>query len=123
MLITWCIISWIGAFAHLGILFLLPKHEFGIGILAQSTDCPSIDQKRLLWSLFLNVVATVMFKCLTYGMQCLGPPTRTELDKMHEKGQSMMVGTHSLWNILNIPPLRQTFWVILAAFGLPLHAL
>lgn len=94
MLVIWCSVAWLAAFIHLS---QLPKGDFGIGILYESTDRSDVSNRRLKWLLFLNIVTSS-----NYGMQCLGSPTRDDLDKWHRKGNSIAIGRYSLSNLLRI---------------------
>jgi hypothetical protein len=122
-LVIWCSVAWLSAFIHLSQLVQLPKGDFGIGILYESTDLSDVSNRRLKWLLFFNIVATLMLTSSNYSMQCLGSPTRDDLDKWHRKGKSMAIGRYSLSNLLRIPWPRKILWVLLAVSGLPLNVL
>jgi hypothetical protein len=55
--------------------------------------------------------------------QCLSAPTRLELDRAHQKGESLDVGILSLRNLSRIPRRKLILWGCLAASSLPLHLL
>jgi hypothetical protein len=83
--------------------------------------------KVAAWSTKLHLVINILSSCLlaasNYTMQCLGSPTRRELDRAHEKGQWLDIGIPAFRNIFKrrIAWTRATGCAILAISSLPLH--
>jgi hypothetical protein len=123
MLLMWTVVAWIVLVTHICAAALLPKGDFGLGILAESKDCASFKRKHTAWSLFLNTLATLVFVASNYGLQCLSSPTREDLDAAHAEGHAMEVGLPSVKNLLRIGWTRRVIWLLLATSGLPMHAL
>jgi hypothetical protein len=123
MLLMWTVVTWIVLFIHICAAALLPKGDYGLGILAENKDCALFRSKRTAWSLFLNTLATLLFVASNYGLQCLSSPTREDLDAAHAGGHSMEVGLPSVKNLSRIGWTRRFIWLLLAVSGLPLHAL
>ena len=55
-------------------------------------------------------------------MQCLGSPTRDEIDKAHAKGRWLDIGVPTMRNLLNINAKRTVLWVLLALSSAPSSA-
>ncbi|KAL8848269.1 MAG: hypothetical protein Q9221_006707 [Calogaya cf. arnoldii] len=53
-------------------------------------------------------------------MQCLGSPTREEIDRAHAKRRWLDVGVPSVRNLRNISPKRAVTWFLLAISSVPL---
>lgn len=54
-------------------------------------------------------------------MQCLGSPTREEVDKAHSKGRFLHLGVPSIHNIRGIGFSRKLLWLSLGLSAFPLH--
>ncbi|KAF7167150.1 hypothetical protein CNMCM5623_000557 [Aspergillus felis] len=54
-------------------------------------------------------------------MQCLGSPTRREVDSAHSKQRWLSIGTPTVRNIFFISKYKSLLWLVLGASSFPLH--
>ena len=72
----------------------------------------------------INILSSLLLSASNYTMQCLGSPTRKEIDMAHSKGSWLDIGLPSVWNIAGRINIRRIlFWWILALSSMPIHLL
>ena len=96
--------------------------EGGIGTL-QHGDCKRSSSLGFWIHLMINVLSTALLGASNYTMQCLGSPTRSEIDSAHMRGSSLDIGLPSIRNFWSIARHRKFLWVLLALSTVPLHLL
>jgi hypothetical protein len=71
--------------------------------------------------LVLNVLSTILLAYSNFSMQCLGSPSRTEVDSAHEKHHWLNIGIPSIRNVLFVSKTKAALWLFLAVSSFPLH--
>ncbi len=74
----------------------------GIGTVFHE-DCARANTINTWLQLAVNVLSTILLGASNYCMQCLGSPTREEVDKAHSKGRFLHLGVPSMHNIMVEP--------------------
>ena len=79
------------------------------------------------WSVWLhlliNILSTIMLSTSSYTMQCLGSPTRSEINIAHAEGKWLNIGVPSLSNLFRVKKTRRILYIGLVVTSLPLHLL
>jgi hypothetical protein len=86
-------------------------------------DCGSVRTWGTLLHLLINIVSTLLLATSSYAMQCLGSPTRREIDRVHDKGKCMNIGVPSIGNVIRMSPRRLLLWLLIFWSSLPIHLL
>lgn len=94
----------------------------GIAELARGAY-PSITTISGAYHLVINILSTLLLGASNYCMQVLSSPTRSDVDRAHEKVQWLGVGVLSFRNLFYIDRRRFWLWCMLAISSLPLHLL
>lgn len=92
----------------------------GIGTVFHG-DCARAKTINTWLQLAVNVLSTILLGASNYCMQCLGSPTREEVDKAHSKGRFLHLGVPSMHNIMDIGLSRKLLWLSLVISAFPLH--
>lgn len=71
--------------------------------------------------LVINVLSSLLLAASNASMQCLGSPTRDEIDLAHNKGAAFTIGVPSVRNVLLVRRRKAALWLLLALSSLPLH--
>ncbi|PYI07679.1 hypothetical protein BO78DRAFT_428803 [Aspergillus sclerotiicarbonarius CBS 121057] len=69
----------------------------------------------------INVLSTILLGASSYVMQCLGAPSRTDIDLAHAKSQWLDVGTFSIRNFRVMDRRRKILWLLLLVTSTPIH--
>ncbi|PWY89613.1 hypothetical protein BO94DRAFT_623599 [Aspergillus sclerotioniger CBS 115572] len=69
----------------------------------------------------INVLSTILLGASSYVMQCLGAPSRTDIDRAHAKSQWLDVGTFSIRNLAVMDGRRKILWFVLFLSSTPIH--
>ncbi|KAL6712992.1 hypothetical protein ACLMJK_009388 [Lecanora helva] len=96
--------------------------EGGIGTL-QKGNCKHSSNLGFWIHLMINILSTALLGASNYTMQCLASPTRSEIDKAHQRGSSVDIGLPSVRNFWSIARHRKVLWGLLALTTVPLHLL
>lgn len=79
------------------------------------------------WNIFLhiaiNAFSTFLLAASNYTMQILNGPTRSEIDRTHQRGRWLEIGLLSLRNLKHISRKRAVLCAVLALSSIPLHLL
>ncbi|KAL2787800.1 hypothetical protein BJX66DRAFT_340882 [Aspergillus keveii] len=73
--------------------------------------------------LLINVLSTTIIAASNYTMQTLVAPSREEVNRSHEKGKWLDIGTPSTRNLFVVGPYRVWLWVVLLVTATPFHLL
>jgi hypothetical protein len=73
--------------------------------------------------LLINVLSTTIIAASNYTMQTLVAPSREEVDRAHDKGQWLDIGTPSSRNLFVVGSYRVWLWVVLLVTATPFHLL
>ncbi|KAL8722996.1 MAG: hypothetical protein Q9225_000612 [Loekoesia sp. 1 TL-2023] len=92
----------------------------GIGTIF-SGHCARAKSMNSWLQLVVNVLSSTLLAASNYCMQCLGSPTREEVDTAHGKGKLLDIGIPSIQNLKAISLERRILWAGLALSALPLH--
>ncbi|KAE8381623.1 hypothetical protein BDV26DRAFT_301230 [Aspergillus bertholletiae] len=84
-------------------------------------DCVKTKRISTGIHLVINILSTALLCASSYTMQCLCAPTRTEIDRAHQKNKWLDIGVPSIRNLFRISKTKLTLWLILALSSLPLH--
>ncbi|KAF9060839.1 hypothetical protein BDP27DRAFT_1429602 [Rhodocollybia butyracea] len=84
-------------------------------------DCNTVDNATLVIHLVINVLSTLLLSASNYVMQSLSAPTRTEVDRAHEKGLWVDIGLQSMHNLKHTSPWKRLVWTLLSVSSIPLH--
>lgn len=108
----------------LGVVFAkrYPTNDKGLVTLKQG-DCEAVKRINTMVHLAINILSTALLGASNYTMQCLGSPTRAEVNAAHLKGKSLYIGVPSIRNFLHMNPLKGVLWLCLCLSTLPLHFL
>ncbi|MCJ1435914.1 hypothetical protein MMC27_005290 [Xylographa pallens] len=91
----------------------------GIGTL--SDDCGTSKTWALWLHLAINVLSTILLGASNYTMQCLLAPTRKEVDRCHQVGEWLAIGTPTFRNISAVSTKRRMLFILLTISSAPLH--
>ncbi|OJJ98412.1 hypothetical protein ASPACDRAFT_122206 [Aspergillus aculeatus ATCC 16872] len=69
----------------------------------------------------INVFSTILLGASNYVMQCLGAPSRTDIDRAHAKSRWLDVGTFSFRNFAVMDRRRKILWLLLMVSSTPIH--
>ena len=105
-------------------LWTLSSYQFenGTCTLFQG-NCNKAKRLNTSFQLIINVLSTLLLSASNYCMQCLGAPTRQEVDNAHAKKVALEIGAPAPMNLKWISPYRAALWIILGLTALPIHFL
>ena len=83
-------------------------------------NCSTVSNWDTWLHLAINVLSILLLSGSSYTMQCLGSPTREEIDKAHMKGSWLDVGIPSVRNLTKFDRRRSILWLLLAFSSVPL---
>ncbi|KAF9060837.1 hypothetical protein BDP27DRAFT_1429601 [Rhodocollybia butyracea] len=84
-------------------------------------DCNTVGHITLGIHLVINVLSTLLLSASNYVMQSLSAPTRTEVDRAHEKGFWLDIGLQSMHNLKHTSNWKRLLWTLLSVSSIPLH--
>jgi hypothetical protein len=71
--------------------------------------------------LVINMLSTILLAYSNFSMQCLGSPSRTEVDSAHSQHQWLNIGTPSIRNVFFVSKTKAALWMLLGVSSFPLH--
>lgn len=86
-------------------------------------DEATISKWNTVLHLFINMLSSILLASSNYTMQVLSSPTRGEIDRAHQHGDSLEIGILSTRNLPKISRQRAIVCVVLALSSIPLHLL
>ena len=105
----------LGAFCHGG-------YRDGVADLAKGYSY-SISAINAAYHIIINILSTLLLGASNYSMQVLSSPSRSDVDKAHDRGTWLDIGVLSFRNLRCIGRRRVWLWLLLAASSIPLHLL
>ncbi|PYI20410.1 hypothetical protein BO99DRAFT_357913 [Aspergillus violaceofuscus CBS 115571] len=69
----------------------------------------------------INVLGTILLGASSYVMQCLGAPSRSDIDRAHARSRWLTVGRFSFRNFAVMSPKRKVLWGLLLLSSTPIH--
>lgn len=84
-------------------------------------ECSTVHKMDSWIHIGINIMGTLLLGASNYTMQCLGSPTRKEVDIAHRLGKYKDIGLPSLRNLVGWQ--RRIVFVLLLLSTLPLHFL
>ncbi|PYI36773.1 hypothetical protein BP00DRAFT_462468 [Aspergillus indologenus CBS 114.80] len=69
----------------------------------------------------INVLGTILLGASSYVMQCLGAPSRSDIDRAHASSRWLVVGSFSFRNFAVMSPKRKVLWGLLLLSSTPIH--
>ncbi|CAG8949656.1 hypothetical protein HYFRA_00007890 [Hymenoscyphus fraxineus] len=104
------------AFAIFGLV--VSKSGMKVGTLMNG-DCGRIGSIDTWLHIIINIAGTCLQAASNFTMQCIGSPTRTEIDSAHARGKYRDIGLQSLRNLTGIR--KKLLYGLLVLSSLPLH--
>lgn len=99
------------------------RWESGSAILLEGSN-KQIHAWSIALHLIINGFGSVVLGGSNYTMQCLAAPSRAEVDRAHNQGKALSIGTQSMRNVFGrISRKRSTAWWLLAISSVPIHLL
>lgn len=71
----------------------------------------------------INILSSLLLAASNASMQCLGSPSRKELDAKHKSRAAFVIGVPSVRNAWLVSRPKAVVWLILGCSSLPLHLL
>jgi len=71
--------------------------------------------------LFINILGTVLLASSNFSMQCLGSPTREEVDRAHGRRKWLSIGKSNIRNLFFVSRDKTLLWLLLGLNSFPLH--
>ncbi|KAE8360992.1 hypothetical protein BDV27DRAFT_167311 [Aspergillus caelatus] len=71
--------------------------------------------------LVINVLSTLLLAASNYVMQCLGAPSRSDVDQAHKQRKWLDIGTFSMRNFAIMDGRRKILWTLLLISSTPIH--
>ncbi|KAJ5151786.1 hypothetical protein N7492_010081 [Penicillium capsulatum] len=84
-------------------------------------NCKTAKSTTIGAHIVINVLSTVLLAYSNFSMQCLGSPTRKEVDAAHSKNYWLSIGTPTIRNLRFVSKSRSALWLILRVSSFPLH--
>ncbi|KAE8393115.1 hypothetical protein BDV23DRAFT_180994 [Aspergillus alliaceus] len=84
-------------------------------------DCSVSSRWATGLHLLINVLSTLLLATSNYVMQCLGAPSRSDINQAHKKRKWLDVGTFSVRNFAIMDTRRKILWVLLLLSSTPIH--
>lgn len=69
----------------------------------------------------INVLSTLLFAASNYVMQCLGAPSRADVNRAHRERKWLDIGTFSLRNLSILNKKQRILWGLLLVTSTPIH--
>ncbi|KAJ5935041.1 hypothetical protein N7466_004588 [Penicillium verhagenii] len=98
------------------------KGQFEMVELYQGS-CNVSNRMATVLHLMINVLSTVLLGVSNYTMQCLGAPSRADVELAHQKHKWLDIGTFSIRNLGVMNWKRRTLWGLLLLSSVPIHML
>ncbi|KAJ5949351.1 hypothetical protein N7454_000935 [Penicillium verhagenii] len=98
------------------------KGQFEMVELYQGS-CDVSNRMATVLHLMINVLSTVLMGVSNYTMQCLGAPSRADVELAHQKHKWLDIGTFSIRNLGVMNWKRRTLWGLLLFSSVPIHML
>lgn len=86
-------------------------------------DCNTVQDLTIGIHLVINILSTLLLGASNYVMQSLCAPTRSEVDKAHERKSWLDIGLQSMRNLGYTSQWKKFIWILLSASSIPLHLL
>lgn len=86
-------------------------------------DCSLADTLGTVLHALINALSTGLLAASNVCMQMLLSPTRSEIDRAHERRSWLHIGYSSFGNFRYVAVGRRVAWVLLAVSSVPLHLL
>ena len=71
--------------------------------------------------LLINLLSTLLLAASNYVMQCLGAPSRSDVDQAHKQRKWLDIGTFSVRNFAVMDTRRKILWTLLLLSSTPIH--
>jgi hypothetical protein len=84
-------------------------------------NCQTVSRLSSWLHIVLNIMGTILLSASNFAMQCLGSPTRNEINIAHWQGSYKDIGLPSLRNLNGIK--KKVLFSLLVLSTLPLHFL
>lgn len=88
-----------------------------------SGDCATSRHISFAISLLINLLSTLLLAASNSAGQYISSPTRAEIDRAHDSGQWLYVGSFSFRNLRYIGWKRSLLWLGFMCTSFPLHLL
>jgi len=88
-----------------------------------SGDCATSRHISFAISLLINLLSTLLLAASNNAGQYVSSPTRAEIDRAHDSGQWLYVGSFSFRNLRYIGWKRSLLWLGFMCTSFPLHLL
>ncbi|KAJ5726112.1 uncharacterized protein N7483_007469 [Penicillium malachiteum] len=98
------------------------KGEFEMVELYEGS-CNTSSRIATILHLVINILSTVLLGASNYTMQCLGAPSRADVDRAHQKHNWLDIGTFSVRNLGIMNWKRRILWAFLLSTSVPIHML
>lgn len=98
------------------------KIDNGVGVIYEG-DCGLVQRWDTALHLLINLLGTGLLAASSFTMQCLGAPTRSEVDNAHGRGVSLDIGLPTVKNLFYMKVWKGILWLFLCLSSLPLHLL
>ncbi|OJJ96533.1 hypothetical protein ASPACDRAFT_125175 [Aspergillus aculeatus ATCC 16872] len=69
----------------------------------------------------INVLGTILLGASSCVMQCLGAPSRSDIDRAHARSRWLNIGTFSFRNFAIMSPKQKVLWGLLLLSSTPIH--
>lgn len=86
-------------------------------------DCGVVKRWNTALHLLINVLSTMLLAASSFTLQCLGCPTRSEVDAAHQKRLALDIGLTSFTNLFYIKWWKAWIWLMLCLTTVPFHLL
>ncbi|PYH81230.1 hypothetical protein BO82DRAFT_311044 [Aspergillus uvarum CBS 121591] len=73
--------------------------------------------------IIINLFSTALLAASSHAMQCVGAPTREDVDREHKRRRWLDIGVVSWRNLRIMNPKRKVLWLLLLLSSTPIHML
>ncbi|PKY07921.1 hypothetical protein P168DRAFT_261947 [Aspergillus campestris IBT 28561] len=84
-------------------------------------SCPMASNWATGLHALINVLSTFLLAASNYVMQCLGAPSRADVDRAHRKRRWLDIGTFSVRNLSVLNNKQRILWGLLLVTSTPIH--
>ncbi|KAB8213217.1 hypothetical protein BDV33DRAFT_210419 [Aspergillus novoparasiticus] len=84
-------------------------------------NCTKANRDATGLHLLINILSTLLLGASNYVMQCLGAPSRKDVDAAHQRRRWLDIGTFSVRNLRVMDWRRRVLWTSLLVSSLPIH--
>lgn len=84
-------------------------------------SCPMASHWATGLHALINVLGTLLLAASNYVMQCLGAPSRADVDKAHRERMWLDIGTFSVRNLSVLNNKQRILWGLLLVTSTPIH--